>query len=121
MSKSKSAGITNSYLLLFFSGLEYIFFFIAFIRSFSFTSFFHSNLGNIAILKSSLNPLLSSDVNSNFDFSASFNAAIEAKVTAEQSALAARNKLEQIKFEAEQKVASATAEATALRLQKEQI
>lgn len=57
----------------------------------------------------------------NFDFSSSFNEAIEAKVTAEQSALAAKNKLEQVKFEAEQKVASATAEAKALELQKAQV
>jgi len=55
----------------------------------------------------------------NFDFSKSFNEAIEAKVTAEQQALAAKNKLEQIKFEAEQKVTSATAEATSLRIQSE--
>lgn len=52
-----------------------------------------------------------------FDFSDGFNAAIEAKVTAEQSALAAKNKLEQIKFEAEQKVATAKAEAESIRLQ----
>lgn len=57
----------------------------------------------------------------NFDFSKSFNDAIEAKVTAEQSALAAKNKLEQIKYEAEQKVASAKAEAEALSLQKNEI
>lgn len=57
----------------------------------------------------------------NFDFSESFNSAIEAKVTAEQNALAAKNKLEQIKYEAEQKVTSATAEAKALELQKNQV
>ncbi len=55
----------------------------------------------------------------NFDFSASFNSAIEAKVTAEQNALAAKNKLEQIKFEAEQRIATAGAEAEAIRLQSE--
>jgi regulator of protease activity HflC (stomatin/prohibitin superfamily) len=43
----------------------------------------------------------------NFEFSKIFNEAIEAKVTAEQQALAAKNKLEQIKFEADQKVAEA--------------
>lgn len=53
----------------------------------------------------------------NFDFSPSFNAAIEAKVTAEQNALAAKNKLEQVKYEAEQKIASAEAEAKSIRLQ----
>lgn len=55
----------------------------------------------------------------NFDFSDSFNAAIEAKVTAEQNALAAKNKLEQVKYEAEQKVATAKAEAESIRLQSE--
>ena len=54
-----------------------------------------------------------------FNFSASFNSAIEAKVTAEQTALAAKNKLEQVKFEAEQRVATAKAEAEAIRVQSE--
>lgn len=57
----------------------------------------------------------------NFDFSPSFNTAIEAKVTAEQNALAAKNKLEQVKFEAEQRVATATAEAEAIRIQAQAI
>lgn len=57
----------------------------------------------------------------NFDFSTSFNAAIEAKVTAEQNALAAKNKLEQVKFEAEQRVTQATAEATAIQIQAQAI
>ena len=52
----------------------------------------------------------------NFDFSPSFNAAIEAKVTAEQNALASKNKLEQVKYEASQKIATAEAEARAIRL-----
>lgn len=52
-----------------------------------------------------------------FDFSAGFNASIEAKVKAEQDALTAKNKLEQIKFEAEQRVATAEAEAKSIRLQ----
>jgi len=54
-----------------------------------------------------------------FNFSSSFEQAIEAKVTAEQNALAARNKLEQVKYEAEQRVAQAEAEARAIRLQSE--
>ncbi|MSO20620.1 MAG: prohibitin family protein [Acidobacteria bacterium] len=54
-----------------------------------------------------------------FGFSASFNSAIEAKVTAEQSALAAKNKLEQIKFEAEQRVAEARGKAEAIRVESE--
>ncbi len=53
----------------------------------------------------------------NFDFSPTFNSAIEAKVTAEQNALAAKNKLEQIKYEADQTVATAQAQATAIKLQ----
>jgi len=53
----------------------------------------------------------------NFDFSKSFNDAIENKVTAEQSALAAKNKLEQIKFEAEQRVTQADGEARAIAIQ----
>lgn len=53
----------------------------------------------------------------NFDFSASFNAAIEAKVTAEQSALAAKNKLEQVKFEAQQQIETAKAEAESIKIQ----
>lgn len=51
------------------------------------------------------------------DFSPSFNAAIEAKVTAEQNALAAKNKLEQIKFEAQQTIETAKAQAETIRLQ----
>lgn len=52
-----------------------------------------------------------------FAFSESFNEAIERKVTAEQSALAAKNKLEQIKFEADQKIAEARGKAEALRVE----
>lgn len=43
----------------------------------------------------------------NFAFSQSFTQAIEAKVTAEQEALTQRNKLEQVKYEAQQLVATA--------------
>jgi len=53
----------------------------------------------------------------NFGFSSAFNSAIEAKVTAEQSALAAKNKLEQIKFEAEQRIAEAMGKAEAMRVE----
>jgi regulator of protease activity HflC (stomatin/prohibitin superfamily) len=48
-----------------------------------------------------------------FQFSPSFAAAIEAKVTAEQSALEAKNKLEQIRFEAQQQIIQAEAEKNA--------
>ncbi len=62
-----------------------------------------------------------------FDFSEQFNSAIENKVTAEQNALAAKNKLEQIKMEAEQvraaaqgakdaKIAQAEGESTYVKL-----
>lgn len=53
----------------------------------------------------------------NFNFSKSFNDAIEAKVTAEQNALAEKNKLEQVKYEAEQKVVAAEAQAKAIEIQ----
>ena len=53
----------------------------------------------------------------NFEFSKNFNDAIEAKVTAEQQALAAKNKLEQIKFEADQKIAEARGKAEAMTIE----
>lgn len=52
----------------------------------------------------------------NFDFSPQFNEAIEKKVTAEQNALAAKNKLEQVKYEAEQTIETAKATAEAQRI-----
>ena len=57
----------------------------------------------------------------NFQFSESFTHAIEAKVTAEQNALAAKNKLEQIKFEAQQTIETAKAQAEAIRIQAQAI
>lgn len=57
----------------------------------------------------------------NFDFSEAFNNAIEAKLVAEQQALKAKNDLERIKIEAEQKITQAQAEAKALALQKAQV
>ena len=57
----------------------------------------------------------------NFDFSTAFNDAIEMKVVALQSSLAQKNKLEQVKYEAEQKITQAQAEAESLRLQKREI
>lgn len=51
----------------------------------------------------------------NLDFSAEFNAAIEAKQTAQQSALKAEQDLNRIKIEAQQKVEQAKAEAEATR------
>ncbi|MDH5526908.1 MAG: prohibitin family protein [Nitrospirota bacterium] len=56
-----------------------------------------------------------------FDFSREFNAAIEAKQTAEQNALKASRDLDRIRVEAEQKVTQAQAEADAQRLQAQTI
>ncbi len=48
-----------------------------------------------------------------FQFSPSFKAAIEAKVTAEQDALRAKNQLEQVRYEAQQQIIQAEAEKNA--------
>jgi regulator of protease activity HflC (stomatin/prohibitin superfamily) len=56
-----------------------------------------------------------------FDFSSEYEKAVEAKQVAQQDALTAKNKLEQVKFEAEQRVASATAEAKAIQIQAQAI
>lgn len=53
----------------------------------------------------------------NFDFSPQFNAAIEAKVTAEQNAKKAENQLKQVEAEAKQAIAKAQAEAESIKLQ----
>lgn len=53
----------------------------------------------------------------NFDFSTQFNVAIEAKVKAEQDALKAKNDLVRIQAEADQRVATAKAEAEAIKMQ----
>lgn len=50
------------------------------------------------------------------DFSAQFNQAIEAKATAEQEALAQKNKLESIKYQAQQKIETAKAEAESIQI-----
>ncbi len=66
--------------------------------------------------------LVVDDVNiTNFKFSVSFDKAIEAKVTAEQEALVAKNRLEQVKFEAQQQIERARAEAEAIKIQAEAI
>lgn len=57
----------------------------------------------------------------NFAFSDQFNQAIEAKVTAQQNALAAQNKLQQVQFEAQQTVATAKAQAEAIQIQAQAI
>lgn len=57
----------------------------------------------------------------NFNFSEDFDKAIESKVRAEQDALTEKNKLEQIKYEAQQAIEKArgTSEATLLRAKAE--
>lgn len=66
--------------------------------------------------------IMTEDVSfTNFDFSKQFNESIERKVESEQLAQKAKNDLERVKFEAEQKVATAKAEAESLRLQKAEI
>lgn len=57
----------------------------------------------------------------NLDFSAEFNAAIEAKQTAQQQALKAEQDLERVKIEAEQEVAKAKAEAESYKLKNAEI
>lgn len=57
----------------------------------------------------------------NFQLSQSFTAAIEAKVTAVQNAEGAKNKLEQVKFEAQQQIEKAKAEAESIRIQAQAI
>jgi prohibitin 2 len=57
----------------------------------------------------------------NFNFSHSFNDAIEAKTTAEQLKLKAERDLQRIEVEAKQRVAQARAEAEALSVQRQQV
>jgi regulator of protease activity HflC (stomatin/prohibitin superfamily) len=55
----------------------------------------------------------------NFDFSDSFEKAIEEKQVAQQNALKAENDLKRIQVEAEQRIAQAKAEAEAIKIQTE--
>lgn len=55
------------------------------------------------------------------NFDAGFNAAIEKKAIAEQDAFAAKNRLEQIKYEGEARVVQAKAEAEAIKIQAEAV
>lgn len=68
-----------------------------------------SNNGVVNISKGGFNLV-------NLDFSPSFNAAIERKVTAVQEAEAAKNTLEKIKYEAQQSIERAKGEAEAIRV-----
>lgn len=77
-----------------------------------------------SLLKQSLAPyhvIVEAVQITDFKFSEQYDAAIEAKQTAEQNAQKAKNDLERIKVEAEQKVATARAEAEAIRIQAEAI
>ncbi|MCB9495916.1 MAG: prohibitin family protein [Fibrobacteria bacterium] len=77
-----------------------------------------------SLLKTSLVPyhvIVEAVQITNFKFSEQYDAAIEAKQTAEQNAQKAKNDLERIKVEAEQKIATAQAEAEAIRIQSEAI
>lgn len=60
--------------------------------------------------------ILSQSNLTNFDFSPAFNKAIEDKVTAVQNAETQKNKLEQIKYEAQQTIETAKATAEAQRI-----
>jgi regulator of protease activity HflC (stomatin/prohibitin superfamily) len=57
----------------------------------------------------------------NFNFSKTFNEAIEAKTTAEQLKMKAERDLQRIEVEARQRIARAKAEAEALALQRQQV
>jgi regulator of protease activity HflC (stomatin/prohibitin superfamily) len=56
-----------------------------------------------------------------FDFSAEYNAAVEAKQTAQQNALKAEQDLQRVRVEAEQTVAKAQAEADSYKLKSQEI
>ncbi|MBX9868208.1 MAG: prohibitin family protein, partial [Burkholderiaceae bacterium] len=57
----------------------------------------------------------------NFNFSRTFNEAIEAKTTADQLKIKAEKDLQRIEVEAKQKIARARAEAESLGLQRQQV
>lgn len=57
----------------------------------------------------------------NFEFSKGFDASIEAKVKAEQDALAQKNLLEKVKYEAQQQIETAKAQAESIKIQAEAI
>lgn len=57
----------------------------------------------------------------NFKFSNSFDASIEMKVKAEQDALAQKNLLEKVKYEAQQQIETAKAQAETIKIQAEAI
>lgn len=75
------------------------------------------NIKDALIARLSIRDILVDEISiTNFDFSPQFNAAIEAKVTAQQKALEAERVLQQIKIEKEQTITKAEAEAASIRL-----
>ncbi len=70
----------------------------------------------LADLLTSKNAILERFSVTNFEFSKAFSDAIESKVTAVQNAEAQKNKLEQVKYEAQQTVETAKATAEAQRI-----
>jgi regulator of protease activity HflC (stomatin/prohibitin superfamily) len=73
-----------------------------------------NKLGKLGISVSDINIV-------EFRFSPEFDAAIESKVRAEQDALAQKNLLEKVKYEAQQKIETAKAEAESIRIQAEAV
>jgi prohibitin 2 len=66
--------------------------------------------------------ILVTDINIvEFRFSPEFDAAIESKVRAEQDALAQKNLLEKVKYEAQQTIETARAQAESIRIQAEAV
>lgn len=81
-----------------------------------------SEIKTILVEKLSKYGIIVGDVNMvNFNFSSDFNQAIERKVKAEQEALAEKNKLETVKYQAQQTIEQAKAEAESIKIQAEAI
>jgi prohibitin 2 len=76
---------------------------------------------NIRAKFSELNTIAESFKIVNLEFSPEFTKAIELKATAVQNAEASKNKLEQVKYEAQQQIESAKAQAETIRIQAEAI
>jgi len=78
----------------------------------------------LALVKEKLSPrhIQPTDISIvNFKFSDLFEQAIEGKVTAEQNALAAKNKKDQVQYEADQRVIQSKGEAEAIKIQAQAI
>jgi len=73
-----------------------------------------NKLGKLGILVTDINIV-------EFRFSPEFDAAIESKVRAEQDALAQKNLLEKVKYEAQQTIETARAQAESIKIQAEAV